>query len=238
MKSKALIILLILSIVCIYLFKDNIVSTNVLKDLEDEVMQLSNKEDNLISPEYLFDDTINEADLVDLPDGYIYVVFNFTYSNEKVLDFINQMDKKKYLGVKGDVHFIQMNTTSYEELFQICFDLQQNDIVSSALVEQKMFEDTLKSKDIEAFKSNGVVYLQYIPDGNEAEIDQFIDYASNLDNTEFLGLYQNSLFLRFNNSNYDDLNKICSSISYPNNEKYPSSISYPMDGYIIASILE
>lgn len=134
-------------------------------------------------------------------------MFDNTCTKEEALDFINRLDKKNYLGVIGDVHFIQMNTVDYEELYEMCFSISQNELITVAYVYQMMFDNTMTSDEVDALKGKGVIYIQYIPDGKEAEINKFIKYASNIEGSKYLGLYGSSVFIQFKNENDDELKK-------------------------------
>jgi len=175
MKNKilVLILLIILGISSMFLCSSiNMIDKDVIKELEETVLESSNAEVTVDSQEYMFEDTINESEIADLPKGYIFIVFhNSSCTKEEAIDFINKLDKKKYLGVIGDNHYIQMNTSDYEELYQICYNLMQNELVAVANVNQQMFDDTMTSDDVEAIKGKDVIYYQYIPSGKEADVN-------------------------------------------------------------------
>ena len=195
----------------------------VIRSIEEAVMEYSDD----TKPEYhknKFENTITEEDLVELPKGYIYLVFNYDYSNEEASDFLNKLEKVKYLGVINDVHFVQMKTNDYEVLYRICKTIEnEEEIVSLAKVYQIMFDNSIDVTEIDKLKGKNVIYLQLIPSGEEANIGSFLEYARSIKGGQFLGTYQNSVFLQFNEN--DNLIEICNEVTYS-------------DGYINAYILE
>jgi hypothetical protein len=223
-KKKYYGVLFLIIILCLltrYMHNEN--QREVIRSMEEDVMEYKDQ----TKPEYQknkFENTITEEDLVGLPKGYIFLVFNYDYSNEEASDFLNKLEKVKYLGVINDVHFIQMKTNDYEELYTICKTIEnEEEIVSLATVYQTMFDDSIDVVEINKLKGENVIYLQFIPSGEEANIDEFLEYARSLKGGQFLGTYQNSVFLQFNEN--DNLIEICNEVTYS-------------DGYINSYVLE
>lgn len=225
MKKNIFSVSIIVSLfICIALSAQIFTKKNDIKKLEKSMMNIS--ESNINLQANIFEDTIEEVDVDDLPKGYIYIIFDSSKcSKEEGMQFISSLDKKKYLGVINDVHFIQMNTTNYEELYSICSEISRNTIIGIASVLQSMFDDTLTNDEVESYKGKSVIYIQYIPSGTEANIEEFIKFASSIKDATCLGKFKNSIFLQFENKNNKELEEICASLSYT-------------DGYINSYILQ
>lgn len=224
-RILCLIFFLFIVIFCTINFRNNIITDNTeIKKLEATVLKSSNKKTNQNTPKFMFEDSLKESDLINLPKGAIFLVFSPNCTKDEAKNFIDSLDKRKYLGVIGDMHFIQLNTTEYEELFRTCYDLMQNDLISVAYVNQLIFDNTLTEDDVDALKGKNVIYYQLIPSGKEANIAKFLTFTKNLKGGEYIGTYKNSVFIQYKNASYDELTELCNNISYPEDDHVLASI--------------
>ena len=73
-KYISLLILLLIGFICIYIYNfSKETKGKEIRKLEKSIMELSYLEDTTNNLQYLFDDTINNSDIINLPKGYISI---------------------------------------------------------------------------------------------------------------------------------------------------------------------
>lgn len=197
MNKKKVIIVVFIIIGIIFYYKINF-SNNARTYTNSNLVETTE--------DYIFEDTIAYEDTFNFPKGCIYIYFDpATCSKDEAYEIINSLNKKEYYGVSHDLHFFNMGSTNYQELYTICNELMTNNKIAIAYVDDKLFDNTISEEDIENWIGTGVIAVNLTPSGGTVRKEEFLDYISNYNGATYLGVCNDTHFLKFS---YNDENKL------------------------------